>query len=180
MAYSLNFDDKLKEALEEAAPQYQWDTGWNADERSRVDVVGMKASAARVLVEVELKKDNPVENVVKIWNWAKDKRKTHPILFVQAFSAHYLGPKNNFGKTSKGKQFERSKFVGERMRQDKNLNIDYKTLPIYSTTRLGQRIPFRPRLRRGFVTKTGGTSMHRAAQELAKDIAALLRSKSRR
>jgi hypothetical protein len=27
MAYSPNFDEKLKEALEKAAPQYQWDTG---------------------------------------------------------------------------------------------------------------------------------------------------------
>jgi hypothetical protein len=67
LAYSLNFDQKLKRTLDTLAPEYRWLTNWPADGQSRVDVAGLKRNVPKVLVEVELKKDNPVENVVKIW-----------------------------------------------------------------------------------------------------------------
>ena len=93
MAYAPNFDKKLKQTLDKVAPKYNWMTAWHADRRSTVDVAGLKGKDPSVLVEVELKKDNPVENVVKIWLWAKDKKKTKRILFFQAFSAHYVNTK---------------------------------------------------------------------------------------
>jgi hypothetical protein len=175
--YSINFESKLVEALNRVASEYSWDTEWPVDESSRVDVVGLLGEVPKVLVEVELKKDNPVENVVKVWRWAKATKHTEPILFIQAFSALYANPENKKARPPKEKQFVRSQFIGERMAEDRPLQIAYKQMPICSTTRGGVRIPFRPRLRRGFVTKERGTSMHRAAKELADDINSLLRLK---
>ena len=69
-------------------------------------------------------------------------------------------------------------FIGERM-ADPDVRVEYKDLPIRSKTRKGKLRPFKPRMRRGFRTKQGGAAMHRAAEQLAKAIARLLRSRSR-
>jgi len=180
MSFALNFDRKLKQNLDKLAPEYDWETGWPADARSKVDVAGLKAEIPRVLVEVELKKDNPVENVVKIWRWATAEKKTYPILFLHAFSAHYHREVPASGRPAKVKQYERAVFVGERMTSDRTLRFDYKPLPICSTMRRGQLVQFKPRMRRGSVTKEGGAAMHRAAKQLALTIAKLLHSKSHR
>jgi len=102
MAQALNFDKKLQQALKIRTRGYTWVPAWHADKRSIVDVAGfegedlkgddLKGKIPCVLVEVELKKDNPVENVVKIWHWAdcdKRNKKVRRILFLHAFSAHY-------------------------------------------------------------------------------------------
>jgi hypothetical protein len=48
-----------------------------------------RKSRKLVLVEVELRKDAPLTNVVKVWRWiAKEKFKT-PFVLVQAFSKYY-------------------------------------------------------------------------------------------
>jgi len=180
MAFALNFNLKLKYYLDELAPEYVWSAEWRADSRSRVDLAGMKAKILHVLVEVELKKDNPVENVVKIWRWAVDEKKTKRILFLQAFSAHYHSDAPISGRPSKVKQYERAVFIGEQMTKDRNVSLKYKPLQIQSTTRGGQPIPFKPRMRRGSVTKEGGAAMHRAAKQLALTIAKLLHSKVHR
>lgn len=179
MAYSLNFDETLRKTLAELAPEYTWEAGWVADERSRVDVAGLNGKIPRVLVEVELKKDNPVENVVKIWRWAARSKKRKTIVFFHAFSALYHRPAAK-SAPPKTKQYERAVFVGQRMRQErKTLGIEYRDLAIFTTTRKKQPIPFTPRMRRGSITKKCGSSMHRAAEELAKTIARLLHHNSR-
>jgi hypothetical protein len=184
LAFALNFDKHLKKGLDDNAPQFEWKTGWSADDqRWKVDVAGLsKNCEPRVLIEVELKKDNPVENVVKIWRWAKGEKKTQRILFLQAFSSHYIKPKKGAHKATKHKQYVRSCFIGERMMEDRSvgLHIDYQHLPIYTTTHAGKLIPFTPRIRRGSVTKEGGAAMNRAAGILAIKIARLLRSKTHR
>src|SRR5215510_171248 len=70
MAYALNFDKRLKQSLKHL-DAYEWVPGWHLDPRSKVDVTGLQRGVPRVLIEIELKKDNPVENVVKVWRWAK-------------------------------------------------------------------------------------------------------------
>ncbi len=173
--------------MSNVAPEYKWVTAWFADARSKVDVAGLKGKIPCVLVEVELKKDNPVENVVKIWRWADHKRVAKRVLFLHAFSAHYrlavsisAAQPTKVKQPSKIKQFERAVFVGHRMKQDHALKIDYKDLLIQTTTRAGKLIPYKPRMRRGAVTKEGGAAMHRAAETLANTIAKLLRSRSHR
>jgi hypothetical protein len=176
MSFSLNFDQKLRQTLHDLVPQYGWVTGWGADERSRVDVAGLR-DGLRVLVEVELKKDNPVENVVKIWRWAADqkgKKDGSRILFLQAFSAHYVNDPGSRAHPKKVKQHERAIFIGERMASDRGLHISYTPLTIYTTTRDGQLKQFKPLMRRGVIVKAGGGAMHRAAENLGTRIADLL------
>lgn len=171
MAYAQNFEQRVRDALGQAGG-YQWETNWPADKRSRVDVAGLKHRIPDVLVEIELKKDNPVENVVKIWRWASKERRRKGILFIHAFSGHY--------KRSKVKQYERAVFIGERMAKDPQLRIEYKPLWIHSTTRRGQKILYMPRIRRGSATKQGGGAMYSAASNLAGTITRLLRSRPHR
>ena len=96
MAQALNFDKALQKALCERLRGYSWFQRWQADKHSIVDVAGFKGRkltedqiegrSPSVVVEVELKKDNPVENVVKIWNWGEDRNKNSKrISFVHAF-----------------------------------------------------------------------------------------------
>jgi hypothetical protein len=180
MSFALNFNLKLKQYLKGLAPEYDWEPEWRADAPSRVDVAGLKANVPQVLVKVELKKDNPVENVVKIWRWATKERKTNRILFLHAFSAHYHSDAPSSRRPAKVKQYERAVFIGEQMTRDRNVPLKYKPLQIRSTTRGGQPIPFKPRMRRGSVTKEGGAAMHRAARHLALTIANLLHPKAHR
>ncbi len=179
MAFALNFDQKVKNTLEgmPLLRQYKWVTGWCADERSKVDIAGLKNGIVRVLVEIELKKDNPVENVVKVWRWAARRRNNNKVLFVHAFSAHYL----DTGSTSpptKIKQHERAVFIGQQMKKNRTLRVNYKTLPIRTTTRNGELKYFKPLMRRGVIVKAGGGAMLRAADNLAHGIANLLRSET--
>jgi Holliday junction resolvase len=78
MAFSLNFDQKLGQTLSMKkklkAKGYTSKAGRSVDERSTVDVVGLQNGELALFIEVELKKDNPVENVVKIWRWASKHR----------------------------------------------------------------------------------------------------------
>ena len=169
MAFAPNFDKHLKRKLTEKAPKYQWKTGWSADgHRWKVDVAVLsKRSEPRVLIEVELKKDNPVENVVKIWRWAKNEKKKQRILFLQAFSAHYL-KSGKRATAPKQKQYDRSIFIGERMMADRSsgLHIDYKTLAMKYAPRFG---------RNGVRIKEGAGRMRLAAHKLATKVARLVR-----
>ena len=106
-----------------------------------------------MLVEVELKKDNPVENVVKIWRWAHKSKIRTPILLVQTFSAHYLQRFGFVFDAKKVKQYERAVFIGNRMAGEKSVCIRYRQLPIYTTTRKGRPRQFTPLIRRGIVVK---------------------------
>jgi hypothetical protein len=176
MAFAQNFDKKLQETLNQLAHQYSWVTGWSADRRSKVDVVGLANGVPRILIEIELKKDNPVENVVKIWRWATANRIKTRILFLHAFSAHYLSDAGSTSRTAKAKQYERAVFIGKRMEKDQTLNVRYCDLPIRTTTRKGRLRQFKPLMRRGVTVKAGGGAMLRAAENLAERITKMLRS----
>jgi hypothetical protein len=161
MAFAPNFDKSMKKVLEEKAPEYEWKSGWSAPgEHWKVDVAGFKKNGSRsvILVEVELKRDDPVGNVVKIWRWARDGKNTQRILFVHAFSKHYW--------QTKVRQRERAIFVGERMAEDPILHIVYKW----------QRMKFRPKMVAGHRTKEGAGRMLLAAQLLGKKVARLVHS----
>jgi hypothetical protein len=130
-----------------------------------------------VLVEVELKKDNPVENVVKIWRWAHENKIRMPILFVQAFSAHYLSDAGSVSHPKKVRQYDRALFIGDRMAKDRDLRIRYRQFPIYTTTRKGRPKQFKPLMRRGVIVKAGGGAMLRAAEALGRAVARLCSKK---
>jgi hypothetical protein len=168
MNFAGNFDRKLQQTLNEEAPEYEWRRGWSADgERWKVDVAGLKKESPRVLVEVELRKDNPVENVVKIWRWAANEKSREHMLFIHAFSAVFVKVRKYAAPPNKVRQHDRAVFVGERMQADRQLGIDYKWLPM----------KFKPAVGRS--NKQGGGAMHRAARNLGHEIAKLLHSKSK-
>lgn len=106
---------------------YEWKPGGHplGKGHESVDIMGRSPRRGRklVLVEVELRKDAPLTNVVKVWRWvAEDKFKTQFIL-VQAFSKYY-----KIGDTKRSN----AEFVGNRMqRATKNpyLSLSFKYNP---------------------------------------------------
>jgi hypothetical protein len=161
MAFAANFDSNMRKVLDQIAPAYEWTKGWSTKgERWKVDVAGRlrEGDGQLVLIEVELKRDGPLGNVVKVWRWARNSNNATRILFVQAFSEH-------FWKT-KRVHWERATFVGERMKEDSRLKIDYTWI----------HMNFTPRILPGHHTKEGGGSMVHAARGLAKNIAKLVHS----
>jgi len=89
--------------------------------RDFVDVVGMVGPRKHpsVLVEVELHREDPVSNVVKIWKWAED-NKPGKTVFFHAFSGLYAGPK--------AERKERAIFLGRMLR--KEVKIEYVPLSL--------------------------------------------------
>jgi hypothetical protein len=88
---SINFSEDMKRVLVKEAPGYDWKVDWQAErEKWLVDVAGIpRKGGPWILIEVELKRDDPVGNVVKIWQWAKQRKIKTRIILFQAFSKHY-------------------------------------------------------------------------------------------
>ena len=62
---------------------------------SRREVADLRGEIAGrvVYIEVELRRDEPLTNVVKFWRAAEDSKETTNVILVHAFSRHY--PANN-------------------------------------------------------------------------------------
>lgn len=129
--------------------------GWECEavlhpSTERVDV-GLKAYGERgitVLIEVELRRGNPVVNIIKIWDWAAKYSNKKPILLIHALSHYYC---------TKTRWTEYVSFVSAKMCEDKQVNIRYKPMPF----------EFRPR--KGTYGIGGAGKAH--ARALAKHIA---------
>jgi len=165
MAFAPKFDKDMKKQLETIAPQYEWKLGWSAEgHRWKVDLAGIPKHANRsiVLVEVELKRDDTVGNVVKIWNWLRCKEsKRSPVLLVQAFSKHYW--------QTKVRQRERAIFVGHRMMEDRKVCVQYEWV----------QMKYRPKMVPGHRTTEGAGRRALAAQVLGTTVASLIRAAKR-
>lgn len=162
MALAANFDKHMKKALKEMVPKLKWKMGWCPKGCSwKVDLAGLEGDRPRVLVEAELKKDDPAANVIKIWQWASDHKNTKRILLVQGFSKLYW--------QAKVLKRERAEFVGERM-AEAELHIDYKPTKIRYRNKSGQLVHFRPK--KG--ATEGAGRLAQAAQGFAKEVARLV------
>jgi len=115
-----------------------------------------------VVIEAELKKDDSAANVIKIWRWARDKKNTRRILFVQGFSKLYW--------QTKVRVRESAEFVGERM-AEAGLHIDYEPQQIRYRNKIGRWVCFRPRTG----GKVGAGRLALAAEGFAKEVAGLVR-----
>ncbi len=89
------FSDELCEWLNARTrfgDNVRWSTNHRLDQSGRdfVDVVGVLKSKKRpsILIEIELHREDPVSNVVKIFKWAQGKRKRQ-LVFFHAFSKLY-------------------------------------------------------------------------------------------
>jgi len=147
--------------LSEKAKDYEWTVDWPAEgERWRVDVAGIhRKDGPWILIEVELKRDDPVGNVVKIWQWAKQKQIKNNILLFQAFSKHYWEQRERLRL--------RAEFIGEEMTSDGNIRVRYKRLDMKK---------YKPG--KGKTQGAGRRRIH--AQRLAKTVLRLIRKRSLR
>jgi hypothetical protein len=92
--------------------------------RDYVDVVGELASRKHpsVLIEIELHREDPVSNVVKIWKWAENE-KPGKIVFFHAFSNLYA--------SAKAERKKRAVFLGKMLSKEEEicyvpLSLKYK------------------------------------------------------
>jgi hypothetical protein len=125
---------------------------------AHIDVVGYFKDKPSVLIEVELRRDDPVNNVVKMWQLFENKKKRKEmrpkIFFLHAFSGIYEDEKKS--------RKESAQFVGGKLNKSFP-QISY--IPIcfdYYPTHGG---------------KVGGGARDKQARRLAGQIAATLRRK---
>src|SRR5256885_16284558 len=89
----------------------RWKKNWAGKKGEAADVAGLgPTDKARVLVEVERLREDPVSNVVKIWDWLEKGLGPQDVIFIHAFSGAYGGRK----KPRK----ERAEFAGRRLRKE--------------------------------------------------------------
>jgi len=86
-----------------------WEKNWSVPgaEHDTVDVVGLRGNRPRVLIEVELRRQYPASNVVKIWEWINKKGSPRDVVLLQAFSKLFKSRKQSHQK--------RAQFVGGEM-----------------------------------------------------------------
>lgn len=100
MSLSSRFSHDLRKRLENRVSSYDWKVEYRLDSRNRecVDVGGRPSQANRrklplVLIEAELRREDPVSNVLKVWRRALQRRNASRLILIQGFSRVYRSPK---------------------------------------------------------------------------------------
>ena len=110
--------------------ELRWIVNWHPRgvRYESVDVAALHCDGTPVLLlEVELKREDPVSNLVKIWKWFDEGRFGKRVTFVQAFSKHFT--------ESKREHMERALFASRRMRREhaslkyEKVLLEYKPRP---------------------------------------------------
>ena len=139
------FADIVCERLNEMRSVEKWRCGAKIGSgREAVDLRG-KVAGRLVYIEIELRRDEPLTNVVKLWRAIEEDSHTNKVTLVHAFSGHY--PANNTHRLN-------AEFIGKHM----EVSCGVKYVPL--------SFPFRPR--KG--TKGTWDYRRRAAISLASDI----------
>ena len=150
---------KKKYAFNKKTGIDEWKKDWKPKGVSHggVDVAGIRKMKDKdvpiILIEAELRRDDPPANILKIWMWAREKRIPRNPLLLQAFSKAY--------DDDKKEQKYRAIFLGRRMRKDLRESM-------YRAVRLG----YRPRAG----GKVGAGRRHHHAQNLAASVVRICRS----
>ena len=90
-------------------------------ERGDVRLGCWKHNQAEILIEVELRRGNPVVNAIKTWRWARGRNAKTPLILVHALSHYYSKGGSTRAKTWNAYM----KFVGDRIKEDKRANLTY-------------------------------------------------------
>lgn len=89
-AFANDFCRRMKE---KPLADYVWSCSGKPIKKGHesIDVMAVSRTKSRkpILVEVELRKDAPLTNVVKVWRWISAEKYRAPFIFVQAFSKYY-------------------------------------------------------------------------------------------
>ncbi len=109
----------------------KWKKNWSVKGLGQtVDVVGLgKNDTPRVLIEVELLREDPSSNVAKIWSWGISNRSK--FVLIQAFSKAY--------QTRKVERKKLAKFIGDRMEKELR-NVTYIPLDLRYNPRPGGKV----------------------------------------
>lgn len=73
---------------------------------NQVDFIGFSSQIGEIRIELERRREDPLNNVVKAWRQAMDAPNEQPFTLIHIFSGFYV---------SKKSKFENANFVGERM-----------------------------------------------------------------
>jgi hypothetical protein len=89
----------------------EWKKNWHLPGGGSVDVAAVdEHGQPAVLIEAELRREDPASNVVKIWKWAHDSHFMGRCLFVHSFTKTYRGPKQ--------RALARARFAAARMKRE--------------------------------------------------------------
>src|SRR5712692_6025054 len=87
-----------------------WKENWSVPaSRETIDVVGLRNDKPRILIEVELLREDPASNVAKVWRSIEDGKIPKNVVIVQAFSKHY--------RQSKKPRKQRALFIAGKMKE---------------------------------------------------------------
>lgn len=127
----------------------KWECGHGVGNgQDRVDVYG-EPGGKPVYIEIELRRNEPVTNVIKLWKAAKERRVKKGFILVQAFSGNYLTK-----DLSPTRVRAHAEFIGGQM--NKSCGAVYMPVPFdYHPRKSG---------------KVGSTYRRLAAQKLAKQV----------
>jgi hypothetical protein len=128
------FSVDLCNELNRLSDVQKWEKNWKLGNSGygTVDVAWPGGDGTPVvLVEAELRRKNPVSNVVKVWMWATKGKLNGRFLLVQAFSSHY--------KDSTADK-ARAKFVGKRMQTELGSRARYVAINFQYGPRKGGKV----------------------------------------
>ncbi len=75
---------------------------------NQVDFVGLSPQFGEIRIELERRREDPLNNVVKAWRQVKENPNEQGFILIHIFSGFYI---------SKKSKFENAIFVGERMNE---------------------------------------------------------------
>ncbi len=75
---------------------------------NQVDFIGLSSQIGEIRIELERRREDPLNNVVKAWRQAIDNPNEQPFTLIHIFSGFYV---------SKKSKLENANFVGERMNE---------------------------------------------------------------
>ncbi len=120
LAHELIVRKNLTNYLEQINPYTDWDPGHRLSGYGVVDIFG-ESSKCVWIIELELKREDPVNNVAKIFRYVEEdgnEFKDKNIIFIHAFSLHY--------KPDSSKRMN-AKFLGNKMAKQHD-RISYMTI----------------------------------------------------
>jgi len=115
------FSKDLKRALEKhmsfmrRSGIVEWKKEWKPEgvRHGGVDLAGLnRKEQAVILIEAELRRDDPAGNILKVWMWARKRSRnlSRRFVFLQAFARAYY--------KTKAEQRRRSLFLADRLCRD--------------------------------------------------------------
>jgi hypothetical protein len=166
MSLSSRFNHDLCNALADEVPGYKWKPEFSLSPtcRERVDVGGEPVSGKHrrvVLVEAELRREDPASNILKVWTYLLDRqskrRFPRGVLLIQGFSKVYRSKKHH----NKGLKYKAAVELGKLIRKGFHQRLKYIPVEIDYSPRAG--------------SNEGDGARRNAAKRFGRQVAAIFR-----